>query len=251
MDLSKLSPENKKLALALLKAGRIDDARALIGAYGGPRVGRGELGERGEILARGKQIGLDREDLFVPEESAGSKFVADLGAGFVDQGLGLNQLVQHAIPGKDTADIDRRVQEAGERYRESGLADEVTGGRFASNVIPALGGGLLARGAIAARPWLSGAVMGGAEEAVQPIEEVDDYWSEKGKDIAVGTTIGLATEGATAIPIGSARAVVNAPGAAYRKLQEPSAKDTCSCGTSIRKARGLRPTGSPVRQVPG
>lgn len=220
MDLSTLSAENKKLALRLLEMGRTDDARALINAYSGPRTGQPELGERGEILARGKQLGMTREDLFVPEESNFNKFVADMGAGFVDQGLGINQLVQHAIPGKNTADIDERVQEAAREYQQSGLADEFTGGRFTSNVIPALGGGILARGAVAARPFISGAVMGGAEEAVQPVTE-DNYWTEKAKDVGIGAGLGLVTEGVPAGGIGATRGVVNAPGAAYRKIQEP------------------------------
>ena len=220
-----MDPETKKLYIQLVEAGMFQQAEELIQAYN-PRRQRtqGELGERGELLARGQAIGLDSEDLFVPEESAGSKYMADMGAGFVEQGLGAQQLVEHAIPGRNTQNIDQRVVDAERTYQESGLADEFTGGKITSYVAPAIGAGLLARTALAAAPLRTSALLGAAEETVQPVTG-EDYWVEKGKDVAFGATVGLATEGLPSSMIRGTEIVADQPGRAYRSLQEPKPGD--------------------------
>lgn len=221
-----MDTETKQLYIQLVEAGRYADAKALENAYNSRarRTAPGELGERGELVARGRQIGLEASDLFVPEESAGSKFIADMGAGFQEQGLGINQFVQHATPGVDTTNIDERVREADRQYQESGLADEVTGGKMASYVIPAAAGGLLARAPLATAPLRTAMGLGAAEELATPVLE-EDYWTGKTKDVAFGATIGAVTEGIPASMIRGTEMVADAPGAAYRRLQEPKPGD--------------------------
>ena len=227
MDLSVLPVEHKQLALDLIEAGRVDDAIQLLAAYDpamGQRTSGRQYGTREEQLARGRELGMDRDDLFVPPESGGSMFLADMGAGFVEQGLGAQQLAEHLIPGRDTRDIDERVVQARETYEESGLADEVTGGNLASKVIPAIGGGVLARGALTAAPLRTSMALGAAEEAVQPVVE-GEYITEKAKDIGIGATVGAVTEGVPASLIRGTEMVVDAPGKAYRALQRPKPGD--------------------------
>ena len=215
--------EAKKLYIQLVNRGEFAKANALKAAWESPRVGRGELGERGELLARGRQIGLDREDLFVPKESAGSKFIADMGAEFVDQGLGINQLTQHLMPGKNTEDIDQRVLDARKTYEESGLADETTGGRFAGAVVPGLAGGVVGRTALAARPvWMSMG-MGATEEAIRPVAD-ENYWTEKAKDVLAGTTVGLVTEGVPGSAVRATEEFFGAPQRLQRQLFEKGSK---------------------------
>lgn len=258
-----MNPETQALYIQLVKAGRFDDAAKLKAAYEplqGQRT-RGELGERGELLARAKRIGMTREDLFGDtRESALSKFVADMGYGFESMGLGINQLGQHIMPGRNTTDIDERVREHRREYEQTGLADEVTGGQFAANVIPAIAGGILGRTALAARPLLTSSAIGGAEEAIQPVEG-NNYWTEKGKDVAIGSTIGLATEGIPTTAIRSAEMAADLPGKAYRKVQgrEPGEEPGWFVGGSaetddimkVREISGIDFTPGQVTQAPG
>lgn len=219
-----MNPEQKALYIELVNAGRFEDAANLQGALSSPRTGSVTRGERSKLIERGRAIGMEPSDLFLPEEPWGSKFLADMGAGFESQGLGINQLAQHMMPGRDTQDIDERVRQHQQEYQETGLADEMTGGQFMSNAIPALGGGILSRGALATMPIRTAMGLGAAEELPQPVVD-DNYWAEKSLDLVVGAGIGLGTEGVPASMVRGTEIARDAPGAAYRSLQRPSRKE--------------------------
>jgi hypothetical protein len=236
-----MDDDTKKLYIQLVEAGRFDDAASLQEAFSGPRVGGLELGERGEMVSKAKAIGMDSSDLFVPEEGAWTKFVADMGYGFQQQGLGAQQLAEHLIPGRDTQDIDERVRAAQEEYQETGLADDVTGGQLMANVIPAIGGGVLLRGATAAAPIRTAMGLGAAEEAVQPVDD-ENFLTEKAKQVGFGATVGAATE----LPMGAVRTVEeakNLPGTVVESLGRPSRRED---GGMLRGAPGEQAI---VRQV--
>jgi hypothetical protein len=215
-----MDDDSKKLYIELIEAGRFDDAARLQAAFESSRTTGRQYGEREQIIMRGRELGMQPSDLFVPEESAGAKFLADMGYGFEQQWLGMQQLAEHLVPGRDTQDIDERVRESQRQYQESGLADEVTGGQFASQVIPAIGGGVLARGLTSTAPLRTAMGLGAAEEAVQPVAE-GQYVVEKAKDLALGGTVGAVTE----LPTGVVRTIEearNLPGRVIRGASRPS-----------------------------
>jgi hypothetical protein len=225
LDLSKLSIENKQLALALVNAGRVDDAMKLISVSSGggmdQRTGPRQYGSKEEMVMRGRELGMRDEDLFMPEEPWGNKFMADMGAGFVKQGLGAQQFAEHLMPGRDTSGIDERVRAERRKYEETGLADEFTGGQLASYIAPAVAGGVLSRGVMATAPLRTSMALGAIEELPQPVLG-DDYWTQKGKDVAFGATVGGLTEGVPAGAIRGTEIVADQPGRLYRATQEPS-----------------------------
>ena len=228
LDLSKLSTENKQLALALVNAGRVDDAMQLISVSSGggmdQRTGPRQYGTKEEMVMRGRELGMRDEDLFLPEESGFSKFLADLDYGLESKAFGAEQLLRHVVPGMDTENIDRQVQEREAGYQESGLADEVTGGRLVGDVL--VGSAITAAGAggLATAPLRTGMAIGATEEAIQPVAD-ENYWTQKGKDLAFGATVGGVTEGVPASMIKGTEMAANAPGAAYRSTQKPSTKE--------------------------
>jgi len=220
-----MNDETKQLVIDLYEAGKFDQAQALINATS-PALGQRTQTleprtERGQILKKGRSLGLDREDLFpAGEPSNFENFTADMGAGFVEQGLGVNQLAQHLIPGKDTQDIDQRVYDAAQEYQESGLADKVTGGKLASNVATVAAGGFLGRTALATRPLIGSTALGASEAAIQPVTD-ENYWTEKGKDMAIGAVVGAATQAPAGL-IKTMEGAVNAPQQLINKMNTPS-----------------------------
>jgi len=152
--------EYKTLVIKLTRAGDLDRARQLTAAYSGERVSPLQLGERGEMVARAKAIGMDPKDLFVPEQSQGSKFLADLDYGLEQPAFGAEQLLRHVVPGMDTEGIDAAVQEREQSYQDSGLADELTGGRLAAGITTSLGLGGIHR---AQAPIRSALAIGAVE----------------------------------------------------------------------------------------
>ena len=205
MDLSNLSAENKQLALQLMEMGRTDDAMKLIQAYSGPRVGRGDLGERGELLARGRDIGLDQEDLFVPPQSSFQKFTADLNYGLLQQGNALDQMFSRVTGNdKNAAAADQRVYDMQQRYQESGLADEVTGGRATAAILPSLTGAGVLRNLLMQAPIKTGAAMGATEMMLEPVVDDPNFWTAKAKQAAEGAAWGT---GGEVIPRAGIRAV--------------------------------------------
>ncbi|RLB95635.1 MAG: hypothetical protein DRH90_25340 [Deltaproteobacteria bacterium] len=222
--------DEEQLFAALVKAGKMEEAHQVRLSL--DRRTTGSLGERGELVARAKQLGMDSSDLFVPEEPWKNKFAADMGALFTRQGLGINQAYQH-LRGGDTQNIDERVAAEQRNYESTGLADEFTGGQLAGGLVEGLGGGYLARTALASSPYLTGSALGAAEMAPEPVigpqgqaVRGNEYITGKARQLGTGAAFGV---GGEAIPMGAIRSAEiarNAPGAPYRTLAEPSKKES-------------------------
>jgi hypothetical protein len=152
--------------------------------------------------------------------------------GIADPGLGVMQLLSKipgvdksaALAGRQKSDlafqgmeipeellprsVDQAVRANEASYQEARKADGqegFDGARLAGNIVGTAPAAKLARSGIASLKarMASGAGIGATTAAVQPVTE-GDYWTEKGKQVAVGTAVG----GAAPAVLGAAARVV-------------------------------------------
>jgi len=220
--------DEEQLFAALVKAGKMEEAHQVRqsidnGLALGQRTRRQELGRRGELRARGRELGMSRDDLFVPEESNASKFFADLNYGLLRAGTGLDQVFSRVTGSEDNAAAaDERAAAMEASYAESGLQDELTGGRAVAAMLPSLTGSGMARNLLAQAPVKTGAAIGALEMMTEPVIDSPNFWTEKSKQGGLGAGLGAAGAWMPGAAVRGAENVRNLPGAPYRTLMEAS-----------------------------
>lgn len=188
-----------------------------------------------EAKAGGERAPAKRDD---PTEgmSRFDKLIVGAGRGFTDLGQGAKQLALNAgaklgIADQSTADdYNRRVANEAQLFDE-GLGDSgwATAGRIGAQVLataPVSSVGMGLRGANAVRTAMKvggvGAATGAGTAALNPVTD-GDFWSGKGKQVAIGTAAGgLLSAGGSGVASALQRGV-NAPRQLANALVSPQA----------------------------
>lgn len=227
----------------LLAEGRTEDAERYLVLTGGQstRIEPVQVGEKGDLLRRGQEIGLDKNDLFSYEgESQGAAFAADVDYQLENIPAAIGSLGANVLdPIFGHGDrANEMIREREDEYSQYGPGDRMTGGRLVGGLI---GAGGLGSGAAKILGGTAARILGTglAESLLEPVYvgEDDNYWAERAKQSALETGIGALPEVGLRGGLRAGEEALYMPGRTYNSLQEPASGHSIARGPADQQAR--------------